>query len=218
MPVLGQERVVRLADLEPYPGTRDYLEREWYSPGDLALCNDLTYENHEAWSGRKYNDYGGYGYHVQPRSIFEVGVASGYSFAAMLFGAYGNSHADVQRLVLVDIHPDVKQAAVHLFQEFPILAISAVTVYVLDSQRDWEQIEPEEFDIVHIDGDHTYQGALNDLRHFGALVSQRGIIVVDDARDPNIRMACEQYAAVTDLETRFIENHNGHFLMQRRQP
>lgn len=220
-----------LEDLHSLPGTRDYLEENWFSPGDVLLAHSND-ENREAFSaeiarnfaegkcadpndipafsGRKYDDYGGYGKCIQPVSIFEVGVAAGYSIAAMIRGA-GES---VRKVVLMDFHPDLVMTVDKLRRTFPNVRFD---YNLVNSQTDWDVVPPQLFDIVHVDGEHTYQGALNDLNHFGKYLSGRGLIVVDDAKDPNIERACREFAELNRLERRFIDNHNGHILMMHRR-
>lgn len=221
-----------LNDLYPLPGTRDYCEARWFSEGDklLAHSDDPNREAFSAeiqanfaaglsadpndipaFSGRKYDDYGGYGRCIKPESIFEVGVAAGYSIAAMLYGAGGTRMG----VWLMDMNPDLEKTVAHIKQEWPDLPV-----------RHWvvnTQTEPipnmyfTGFDIVHIDGCHTYQGALNDLNNFGTLLSDRGLIVVDDAKDPNILRACDEFRDKYGMDSRFIDNHNGHYLMMRKR-
>lgn len=38
-----------------------------------------------------------------------------------------------------------------------------------------------EYDLVYVDGDHSYEGALQDIREYGALVRTGGYLVIDDA-------------------------------------
>jgi hypothetical protein len=44
-----------------------------------------------------------------------------------------------------------------------------------------KQAENMEFEVVYVDGDHTFEGAMHDLRHFGPKVVRGGWMVVDDA-------------------------------------
>ncbi len=222
---------MNLGDLHPFPGTRDYLEAHWFSPGDVLLAKS-NWENREAFcdeiarnfaegrssdpndipafSGKKYDDYGGYGYCIKPESIFEVGVAAGYSIAAMVYGAQGS----VRRAMFVDRSPDVYETVEKVAKWFPEVTVK---FYCLDTQTsDVRQVRSYSYDIVHIDGNHTYEGATNDLKNFGVQVSQRGLIVVDDTKDPNIERACQEFAEEHSMDTRFIDNHNGHTLMMRR--
>jgi hypothetical protein len=39
----------------------------------------------------------------------------------------------------------------------------------------------ESFDVLYIDGDHSYEGVVSDIRHYGPLVRESGFLVVDDA-------------------------------------
>lgn len=202
---------MRLADLEPLEGIRKVIQDDWLSPNDRKMCFDLDDPNHEAFSGRKYDDYGGYGKGIQPVSIIEVGTAWGYSLAAMILGAGGS----VKTVQMVDIHADIWPCRIRLQKAFPEVCFEAALMDTQTAPKGWPPIT-DEYDIVSVDADHTYEGCLNDLRRFGPLVSERGIIVVDDAWDWNVKRACIDYRAENDLDWRFIENHNGHYLMQRK--
>lgn len=225
---------MRLNDLRAYPGTRDYLEANWFSPGDILLAHSddpnreafsaeikanfeagLSADPHDipAFSGRKYDDYGGYGACVKPQAIFEVGVAAGYSTAGMIWGALQEGCV-VEYVYLMDFHPDLLKAAKHLEDTFPGTAFENC---LADTQTEaWRDADPKTFfDIVHIDACHTFEGCLNDLRHFGPWCRRNGLIVVDDAKDPNIAQACWVYQRESGLVSRFIDNHNGHILMTR---
>jgi len=43
------------------------------------------------------------------------------------------------------------------------------------------QIKNEKYEIVYIDGDHSYEGALKDFKNFGPKVVKNGFLVADDA-------------------------------------
>ena len=222
---------MNLADLRPLDGTRDYLEEHWFSPGDILLAHSND-ENAPAFAedirknfeqklcadpadapaffGNKYDWYGGYGMHIQPRSIFEVGVAAGYSIAAMIKGAENS----VKYATLVDMHHDVWRTYYKLHQYFPDVWFD---IFQYDTQTpNWEDVQLRTYDIIHIDGNHTYNGALNDLNHFGIHLNPSGLIVVDDAKDPNILRACNEFKEAHNLDSRFIDNHNGHLLMMAK--
>lgn len=42
-------------------------------------------------------------------------------------------------------------------------------------------LKGQQFDLIYIDGDHSYEGALNDIRNFTPMVSDKGYLVMDDA-------------------------------------
>jgi hypothetical protein len=213
-----------LETIVPLAGTRDWLESAgWFTPSDLAWARqDPPPEHYEAFLGDKYDWYGGYGFHVNPRAIFEVGVAGGYSAASLLHGAVlkwagVRPECTDESVVLVDNNQKcgaaLEAVAERIRQEWPF--IPTVKFYLLDSQTEWKKIPREEFDIVHIDADHTHRACLNDLRHFGPMVSERGIIVVDDAKDPAVEGACRIFQAEQGMKSRFIDNANGHIILAR---
>ena len=55
---------------------------------------------------------------------------------------------------------------------------------------------------LHVDGGHRYEQALGDLRKFGALVGERGVIAVDDYYDrdfPGVAAATADFTRETDF-------------------
>lgn len=198
---------------------RQYVEDEWFAPGDKTMIakTDPPWEVREAFTGRKYGDYGGYGYALKPRHFLEIGVAAGYSSAAILKGAQMNDH-QIEKVVLMDIHPDLIKTLNHLGREFHRVEFIAE---VLDSQtfKGYEFAEAQRpeggYDIVHIDGDHTFDGALHDITTYAPMVAPNGLVIVDDARDPNIERACRIYQELEGLRSAFVPNFNGHILLAR---
>ena len=115
----------------------------------------------------------------------EIGVRSGVSTSAILAGLEergGFLHSvDMQNCPIFEGHPQWQ-----FIQS--------------DSVKCWPellQVLPGSLDMLFVDGDHTYEGALSDLRHFG--VRAKTIFVHDtDAPDfPGVRQAVEQYCDET---------------------
>lgn len=44
-----------------------------------------------------------------------------------------------------------------------------------------EAVKGKRFDLIYIDGDHSYEGALNDIKNYSPLVNDKGYLVMDDA-------------------------------------
>jgi hypothetical protein len=42
-------------------------------------------------------------------------------------------------------------------------------------------VRKESFDLIYVDGDHTYEGVLLDIRNFSGLLTRGGYLVMDDA-------------------------------------
>lgn len=106
---------------------------------------------------------------LMPKSICEIGVRAGYSAHAFLSGAPGASYQGYD--IDGDTHGGVKGAVDHARQLLPQAQID-----IADSQA--MQSFPREFDLVHVDGDHTYSGCKHDLEL--ALTANPRAIVVDD--------------------------------------
>ena len=44
-----------------------------------------------------------------------------------------------------------------------------------------DQLKEKKFEIIYVDGDHTFEGAMHDFKAFGPLVISGGGLVADDA-------------------------------------
>jgi hypothetical protein len=62
---------------------------------------------------------------------------------------------------------DFSQVVVHRGYSYDVKIKSEVTRY--------------KYDVIYIDGDHSYEGCLNDIRSYAPLVKQEGFLVLDDA-------------------------------------
>lgn len=117
---------------------------------------------------------------VRPKSILEVGVRFGYSARAFL------SAGDSNIYVGLDIDEPSwgpysgvprEWAQEQLRVAFP--AVNIVT-YKTNTQTDADAFVfgGTKFELVHIDADHSYQGALNDMQRFWPFTER--VMVVDD--------------------------------------
>lgn len=72
-------------------------------------------------------------------------------------------------------------------------------------------------DLLLVDGDHSYEGALADLQNFAKHVVQGGYCLVDDYDMPFVQRACEAYFTPNDWETiRRPEPAPAHLLCMKR--
>ncbi len=126
----------------------------------------------------------------------EIGVRSGVSTSALLAGIEANGG----HLVSVDINPCA------VFQGHP-----QWTFIQADTLRDTQALKlllNEDWDLLFVDGDHTYEGALSDLVHFG---KRSKLILVHDTDAPNfpgVRQAVEQFGKETGRKPVY---HHGSF-------
>jgi hypothetical protein len=90
--------------------------------------------------------------------------------------------------------------------------VAGVKLIAADSQRlpdlELAKLVPERVRLLHIDGSHEFEAVLSDLRKFGALMREDGVIAVDDFYVPDYPGVC---AAASDFvrESDFVPFFGG---------
>lgn len=206
-----------MMEFQPISGTIDYLLEHWIVEGDIEWSKTLPPERNPFGENSPYDWYAGYAKALQPRSILEIGVRLGYSIAAML-----GEEPPVWYCRLVDDNAEnaerpLRAVARKLYEEVGIMCYADC----INTQTQWREVPLGPYDIVHIDAGHAYEHCLNDLRHFAPLVSDRGIVIVDDQTNPDVARATEDFLAITYWQpegrwrSRYIDNATGHMILWR---
>lgn len=122
---------------------------------------------------------------ILPESYLEVGVREGDSLKAVLsihkpnflvlcdtwgstYGGTGRGNANHIKKLLKEVGFEGK---LMIFNESSHVALPKITC--------------KRFDLINIDGDHSYNGALTDLRNAWKLLNPGGILVFDDIIHPD---------------------------------
>jgi len=93
-----------------------------------------------------------------------------------------------------------------------------VTLHRLPSTTAAADFEPESLDVVYVDGDHTYEGALADLNAYWPLLAPGGCMAGDDYADigawwgDGVVRAVDDFVAAHACETRIFGSQ---FLIRR---
>ena len=131
----------------------------------------------------------------KPKDIFEIGVRAGYSAYAFILGS-----GCVKHYIGWDVDDRKRYGgpwlwwAEQLLCEFPDLNWS---IRIKDSQT--ATLIPGYFDLMHVDGNHTYEGCLHDMELCWPWVERDGIMIVDDATYlPGPRRAVADFQATID--------------------
>lgn len=132
--------------------------------------DDLT---HQAYikSGNYYENYYALSSYYQPKSILEIGVRYGYSLGSMI-----SASESIERVTGIDNDEYIFGALDKAKENIKKYINSNVELNF--SLQDSHEIENLEYhDIIHIDGDHSYEGKLNDLK---LTINSCGIVIIDD--------------------------------------
>ena len=163
-----------------------------------------------ARSDNYYEWYFTYAQGIRPRRVLEIGVRLGYSAIAMVLGYPG-----LGELVLFDdasYGHSVLDAAQNIRRAAGSVRIIA---HHLDTQAVRSLPARGEFDLIHVDGDHTYQGTIHDLGLVLPLLSRRGVIVLDDVDHiSRCRKAAREFVSLyPGLRACYIPTFRGHLLI-----
>jgi predicted O-methyltransferase YrrM len=135
----------------------------------------------------QYEIYYELGAQLTPASILEIGVRFGYSLASLACGA--NLFKNVFGVDAEVYEPGSNAVAK---QSLKSLGINATLFQSTSDEFDTGRTGLTSFDLVHIDGDHTTEGALRDLLHYSR-VSRK--ILIDDVLDARVWAAVQAFTA-----------------------
>lgn len=161
---------------------RYVIRQGWYHP-DLPAWND----NDDLWqmSAEWRRDYVATKYAIslvlRPRRICEIGVYSGISALCFMCGSptaeyFGIDNLSAQKRVGIDAICNAqrilnKNGFIFNFKE-------------ADSQEMTEL--PEQYDFIHVDGDHSFEGAEHDVGIAWEALNSGGYILIDNGHDRNV--------------------------------
>lgn len=140
---------------------------------------------------RQYEWYSLIGRVVRPASFLEIGVAAGYSSYAILEGC--ESAGGVPAVTWVDWcdghgRDGNRDYALGLIRgRFGIDVDDRVV-----NSREIQSFH-HKFDLIHVDGDHSYDGCLHDVYLAGRHLNHDGCILFHDTNDPNVSRAIDDF-------------------------
>ncbi len=163
-----------------------------------------------ATSGNYYEWYFTYAERIKPTRILEIGARLGYSAIAMLLG-----HPGVRELTLLDDGSygfGVGEAVENIRR---VGHPAEVVAHTLDTQSVRALPLEGEFDLIHVDGDHTFHGAMHDLSLVLPYLSPSGVIILDDVDYiSSCKKAARQFLSLNPgLESAHISTFRGHILL-----
>lgn len=115
---------------------------------------------------------------IKPKFCIETGFATGRSTITTLLSC------QPEKLVSVDINLDymlgAREYSKKLQEIFPCLSVIESNSRTLLNKDFFDKEFSKGVDFAFVDGDHTYDGALHDLKAIFLHLNEKGVIVVDD--------------------------------------
>jgi len=144
---------------------------------------------------------------LQPKTICEIGVRAGYSAFSFLSAVPKAKYTGIE--IDGNKHGGIKGFINHAEK---ILKHFDIEIIITDSQQ--LKKLPGQYDLIHIDGDHSYQGCKHDLEL--SLHAGKYILVDDYDLIPDVRGACEAFKILhPELKYRYISGrHGGNLLIK----
>lgn len=172
----------------------------------IAVPSDLSIFGTHFGESTYYADFAGVAKKYAPRRILEIGVRFGYSGIAMTSGALAGGAPAPLEYVGCDAeffsNPECPNDSYALYRSNAVAAENFkrfrpgvdAEFYTCDTRRGLpEAIAGRQFDLINVDGDHSYEGAFGDLQRVWPLLAPGGVIIVDDTGMVDVKRACEEF-------------------------
>ena len=128
------------------------------------------------------------GRRLRPRTFLEFGVYRGYALAALLRG-----HPHLEYYCGVD---DAREDTLCLERVEGTAARHHPALRVRILRADTQALDAPPCygaDLVHVDGFHTYEGAMHELALAWRAAAFDGVVVVDDLNNPDVNRAVQHF-------------------------
>ena len=166
------------------------------------FSSHLTFDENEEMQDKQSNFYNLIN-KTQPKKVLEIGFNAGFSclFMKMIIPSLDMTCVDLNE------HKYVIPCFNRINQDFDNLKIIEGSSYDVGLPQLVQQ--NEKFDLIHIDGDHTLEGARKDFDLCLKLSHDTTIIVFDDTNLPHLNKLCDTYVRkglVEDYELEGFRN------------
>ena len=178
-------------------------------PGDDFVDTHETYAWYYAIAAAKV-----------PWYIMEMGVRYGYAAIAMILGTQAADCRVSPMYTGIDNEydgvPSNSVARDNIYKRTKVPA-QICSIDTADIQSVCLVTGLKVYDIVHVDGDHSEQGILNELTIAEKCVTADGLILVDDIDTEHVRTAAEKFADKYGIIPIHIPTFHGMYLINMKQ-
>lgn len=140
---------------------------------DSKFFIEIDQEKHQSYikSGNYYENYYALSSYYQPKSILEIGVRYGYSLGSMI-----SASNVIEKVTGID-NDEYSLGSLEIAKDNIKKYINS-DVELNFSLQDSHKIDKLEYhDMIHIDGDHSYDGKLQDLK---LTINACKVVIIDD--------------------------------------
>ncbi len=140
---------------------------------DSKFFIEIEQEQHQSYikSGNYYENYYALSSYYQPKSILEIGVRYGYSLGSMI-----SASNVIEKVTGID-NDEYSLGSLDIAKDNIKKYINS-NIELNFSLQDSHKIEKLEYhDMIHIDGDHSYDGKLQDLK---LTINACKVVIIDD--------------------------------------
>ncbi len=196
--------------IAPYPPCSELFDTLAFPPNPL-LVPATTEENY-------YQMFFALAAALQPRSYLEIGTRFGYSLVAVARGAASLEHVVSCDLETYD-NPHALTSQQIAERNLRASGYRGKARFLADDSRRLPQyVAGNRFDLILVDGDHTYEGCCSDILTCYPLLSPGGVLMVDDLDIPAVFRAvtdCLLQLAVPPPDRCFVPTKHGLYLARR---
>jgi len=157
---------------------------------------------------------------IGARTILEVGVAWGYHAEHLLLNlpniAYtgidpylsGYDKNDAFPTFVAELFKDSEQSSMDRLYQAVKLALNEKfpgrANLVREKSTDWIDKKSDKFDLIFLDGDHTFKTVKKELSGFWTKVNEGGVLAGDDYDWPEVKKAVDEFANEKKLDVKFL--------------
>jgi len=184
---------------------------------NLPKCPDFD-KSSDFLNAEDYYDYlNSFSKMVSPKKVLEIGVRYGYSGIA-----FCKDVESVERYVGLDYDLYDSKSSAYAEENIAFLMTSknnfSYDLKKINTQylTSLDFLNDETFDLIHVDGDHSFRGAIRDIANFWNVLNIGGYMLIDDSFFyPTVRKAIEKMLPVLDEPNYEIKSLRGTWVIKK---
>lgn len=196
----------------------DVSERMYVPIEQIAIPSDISIFGTDFGQHTYYASYAGIARKYAPRHVLEIGVRFGYSGLALCLGALAGGAGRVSYVGLdAEFFSDSARENTYGLYRSNAVAAENFRRFCPEAETEFhtcdtrlglpESVLKQSFDLINVDGDHSYEGCYGDLQRTWPLAALGCVVVVDDLGMVDVKRAVEQFRGEHASELEGFQYH-----------